>query len=147
MYPITPLVQVFSRLLSITIEYPNKGFNLYSLTFVVPIYTNFIPPSHHTVLWKFLFLIYYKVYSSVNLSSVFGLLTIISVNIADMLSNKTRGACYVTIFGYLFINSLLIIRECDRSVTAVHAALYSVSALDWENVPVTCVRLSTGPPL
>ena len=51
-YPITPLLQVFFELSSLTIAYPNLVFTSSSLTFLVPLYANFIPPSHHTVLCK-----------------------------------------------------------------------------------------------
>ena len=53
MYPFTPLWQFFCQLSSLTIGYPNLGFNSYSITFFVPMYSSCIPPSHHTVLWNF----------------------------------------------------------------------------------------------
>ena len=36
--------------------------------------------------------------------------------------------------------------KIDRFVPAVHAELYSLSALDWVTGPGTCVKWSIGPP-
>ena len=44
LYPITSIVQLLYKLLSITIVYTNLEFNLSSLTFLVPMSNNFRPP-------------------------------------------------------------------------------------------------------
>ena len=52
MSSITPIVQVFYQLPSLTILNTNIVFNSSYLTFLVPMYDNFISPSHHTILYR-----------------------------------------------------------------------------------------------
>ena len=57
-----------------------------------------------------------------------------------------RGACYGTTSGSLFNNSLFSIPKYAGAIPALHAAFYSLSSIDWETGPGTCVQLSIGPP-
>ena len=53
LYPITPLLQVLYQFSSISIYYPNLGFNSSSLKFLVSLSSNCRPPSNHAVLCKY----------------------------------------------------------------------------------------------
>ena len=57
-----------------------------------------------------------------------------------------RGACYGTIYGFLFNNLLVSILKYSRSIPEVHAVFYSLSELYWSTGPGTCLQWSIGPP-
>ena len=52
------------------------------------------------------------------------LLPLLSMHIADSISNTIRGAYYGPTYGSLFNNSLFIVLELAILITAVHTALY-----------------------
>ena len=78
----------------------------------------------HFIVQIELFAIFYKVYSSVNVSGVFGLLTIIDLHTSDLISKLMQGACSGTTSESLIINLLFIIMKFDRAIPEAHAALY-----------------------
>ena len=73
-------------------------------------------------------------------------LPLLDIHIEDLLSHIIKGASSGTISGSLFNNSLINILKCDKSIPAVHAALYSLYVLDLETGPLTCVPWSIGTP-
>ena len=62
-------------------------------------------------------------------------LPLLAIHTAHLLSNIMKYDCYGNEPGTLYRNSLFSILKCTRSIPEVHAAVYSLSALDWENVP------------
>ena len=144
---ITVLVQLLYHITSLIIVYSSLVFNSSCLTLFGTIYDHCRPPSHHNVLWK--------LYSSQFLTKCILLETFLvclvsfplfSIHTADFISNIMRGSCNRTTYGSLFISSLFRIMKCENSIPVVHAALYSLSGLYWSTEPVTCVKLSIGPP-
>ena len=91
LYPVIPILQVFCQLSSLTISYPNPGLNISSLILLVPMYVSYRPPSPHCVVQILILTISHKMNYSVNVSSVFGFLTIIIPADSWFLSNITRG--------------------------------------------------------
>ena len=85
-------------------------------------------------------------HSPCNVSGMFGILPLLAMHIADLLSKKIKGDSSETMSGYLFNNSLIKILKCDKSIPAVHAALYSLYALDCATVTGICVPWSIGIP-
>ena len=147
LYPVTPIWQVFLQLSIINIEYHNLRFNSSYLTFLVLMSAICIPPSYHTVLCKLYSLPFITKYICLEMCLVYLVsLPFLAMHIADFLSNIIRGACYRTIYGSLFNNSLFIILKCAWSIPVVHSALYSLSPLDWATGPGTYVEWSIGPP-
>ena len=73
-------------------------------------------------------------------------LPLLDIQIADWLSNIIWGASSGTISESLFNTSWINILKCDEDISAVHATLYSLYALDWESGPGTCVTWSIDPP-
>ena len=72
-------------------------------------------------------------------------LIILDIKSAACMDNIIRGSSYGTISGFLFKNSWINILKCDKAIPAVHSELYSMSALDWETGPGTCVPWSIVP--
>ena len=73
-------------------------------------------------------------------------LPLLAMHIADLLFKTMKGDSSVTMSRSFFKkNSWIIILKCDKAIPAVHAALYSLSALDWTTGPVTCVPWSIIP--
>ena len=66
--------------------------------------------------------------------------TFLDINTADLLSNMMRGFCSQTIYGYLLITSLFSMMKFAKFIHVVHASLCSLSSLDWETGPGTCVK-------
>ena len=125
LYTFTPLVQMFFQLSSLTIEYPNIWFNSSSLTFLVPIYANYRPPSNHTVFWILHSSSFITKFILLEMCLVcFVSLSLSAIHIDDLPSNIIRGACYGTTSGFFFKNSLFSILECARDIPAVCASLY-----------------------
>ena len=140
LYPITSLVQVFFQFSSLTIAYHNIGFNSYSLTVLVKKFDSCRPPSHHTVLCSLhssSFITKWILLSMCLVRLVY--LQFLAMHIADLLSNITRGDCYVTTYVSLFRKSLFGILKCYRSIPELHATLYSLLSLDWATGPGTFV--------
>ena len=124
LYHITPLVQVFCQFSMLSIEYPNLGFNSYSLTFFVPMYTSCRTPLHHTTMWKFHSSPYITKCILLEMCLVCLVLsTFVAIHSAGCISNIMRGAFSGTIFGSLFRYSLFSTLKFDRSIPTVHAAL------------------------
>ena len=73
-------------------------------------------------------------------------LPFLATQISGLLSNIMRGACYRTMYVYLFNNSLFIILKFDIAILDVHTAFYSLSSPYLETGPGTCIQLSIGPP-
>ena len=71
----------------------------------------------------------YKMNYPCNVSGMFGILTIISHAYSIFLSKTIKGDYSGTVSGSLFNNSRINILKCDKSIPAVHAALYSLSVL------------------
>ena len=124
LYNITPLVKVFSQLSSLTIAYPNIGFNSFSLTLLVPMSANYRPPSRKNILCIFHYSPFVTKCILLEMYMVWFLfLPLLSIHIADLLSNIIRVACSGTTSVSLFNNSLFSIMECDRSIPILHASL------------------------
>ena len=105
------------------------------------------PPSDHTVLCKLHFSQFLTKWILLEICLLCLMyLPFLATQIDYLSSNIMRGACYGTIYRPLFHNLLFSILKWDRAIPAVYAALYSLSALDWEIVPGTCGQLSSGPP-
>ena len=127
LFPVTPLWQGLFQLSSLTIVYPNLGFNSYYLTLMVLIFVSFIPPSHHTVLWKLQYSPFLKELVLLEICLVcLVYLPLSAMQIADFLSNLIKDAFFGTTYVSLFKNSLFIILECASAIYAVHAELYSL---------------------
>ena len=73
-------------------------------------------------------------------------LPFLAMHIAGLPSKTIKGASYGTMSGSLFNNARINILKCAKAIPAVHAALYSLSELDWVTGPETCVPWSIGPP-
>ena len=99
---------MFHRLSSLTIAYPNLGFNSSSLKYLVQMYVSSIPTSNYTVLRR---LYYSPSTTKWILLEIFLVCLVFSSSLsehtADFLSNITRGACYRTTYGSLFRNHYL----------------------------------------
>ena len=67
-------------------------------------------------------------------------LPLLAIHTSDFPSNIIRCACYGPISGSMLISSILIIIKFHRSITAYHAALYSLEAPGWATAPGTCVQ-------
>ena len=108
LYSITYIVQVICSFSSLTIAYTNLLFNSYSLTFLVTMSDNCIPPSHHTVLCKIHSLQFLTKWILLEICIVcFVYLPLLSTYTDYLISNITRSDCYGTTSGYLFIRSFL----------------------------------------
>ena len=143
LHPITQLVKVLCTFSSLTIAYPNLGFNSSSLMFLVPMSSNYRSTLYHTVLCIF----NSSPFSIECIILEICLLCLVSLpflatNKDDLLSNIMRGACYGTTSGSLFRNSIFSILNFSRSINKVHATLYSLSSHDWENGTGICVKWS-----
>ena len=68
------------------------------------------------------------------------------MHMADLLSKTVKGASFGTMPESSFNNSRTNILKCAKAIPAVHDALYSLSALDYETGTGTCVPWSIGPP-
>ena len=148
LYTITTLVQVFCQLSSLTIEYPNIGFNVSSLKLLVPISFSCRPPPHHTILYKLHSSPFLRKWILLEICLVcLVYLPLLAIYTADLPYNIMRGACYGTTSRSLFRNSLFITLKCTRDIPAVYTELYQLSALDWETGPGTFVQWSIGPHL
>ena len=124
--------QVFCQLSSFTISYTNLGFNSSSQTVLVIISSSCKTPPYHTVLWKFHSSPFHTKCIPLEICLVcLVYLPLISMHRADLPFNIMRCSCYGTTYGSMFNNSILGILKCSRSITVVHAALYSLLALDW----------------
>ena len=66
-------------------------------------------------------------------------LTFLAIHTADFLFNVIRGDSSGTISVSLFKNPWINILKIAKAVPAMHAALYSLSVLDWTTGPGTCV--------
>ena len=137
---ITLLVQVFCTFSILTISYTNLGFNLSFLKLLVPISDNCRPISHHTILCIF----HYSPFLTKEIILEMFLVCLVVlpflvIHTSDLLYNIITFSCYVTTCGSLSISSLFIILKCDIAITAVHALLYSLSALYWKTRPGACV--------
>ena len=130
LYSITLLVQFLCQFSSLTVSYPNPGFNLSYLKCLVPVSDSFKPPSHHTVLCKLNFLPFLKDFIPMGMCMVCLVsLPFLTIHTSYFLSNIMRGDCYETTYGSLFCHSLFIILKCARSIHVFHTILYSLSAL------------------
>ena len=66
-------------------------------------------------------------------------LPFLAMHMVDFISNTIKGASFGTMSGSLFNTSRSNILKCDKAIPAVHAALYSLSAMDCATGPGTCV--------
>ena len=73
-------------------------------------------------------------------------LPLLAIQIDNFTSNILRGACYRTTSVSLIKNLLFRILKCTRSINAVHAVFYSISALYLATGPGKCVQLSINTP-
>ena len=62
------------------------------------------------------------------------------MQIANLLSNITKGACYGTTSACLFKNSLFSTLKCGREINAVYASLYQLIELCLATGTGTCVK-------
>ena len=109
--------------------------------------TSYRRTSHHTVFCRFHsspFLMKWNILEMCLVCLVS--LQLLVIHTADLLSNIMRYDCYRTTSGSFFSSSLFSILKCAIDITEVNAALYSLSALDLETGPRTCVKWSIGPP-
>ena len=94
-------VQIAGQFSILTIVYPNLGFNSFSLTFLVPMYSSCRNPLRHTVMWKFRSLSFITKCILLERCLVFLVFSIfLAINTAYLISNIKRGACSWTTFGY-----------------------------------------------
>ena len=116
-----------------------------SLTFLLPISANCRPPPHQSILCIFHFSLFLTKCIILEMCLVFLVsLPFLAMHIADLLSKTIKGAYSVTMSGSLFNNSWTNILKCSKLIPAVHAALYSLSALDWATGPETCGPIDHG---
>ena len=66
-------------------------------------------------------------------------LPLLATHKEDLLYNIIRGAYSGTISESLLNNSSINMMKCDKAIPKVHAALYSLYALDWSTGSETCV--------
>ena len=141
LYSTTPLVQMFFQWSILTTAYPNIGFNSSHLILLVPVSSNCRPLSHHAILCR---CHYSKFRSKWILLEMFLLclvsLPLFTIHTYHLLCNIIRGACSGTTSVSLFSMSLCSILKCARDIPTVHDKLYSLSTLDWETGPGTCVQ-------
>ena len=140
-YYITLLVQVFClQFSSLTIIYFILGVKSGSLTFLVPMSSNCRPPSHHYIVGILNFSPFLKkcIILAICLVCLVSL-PFLAMHMADFLSKTNKGASLGTMSGSSFNNLLTYILKCAKAIPAVHATLYSLSALDCATGPVICV--------
>ena len=110
-------------------------------------FSNCRPPSHQSILCILNFSPFLKKYIILAMCLLWLVsLPLLEIHTTYLLSNITRRASYGTISGSLFNNSWIYILKCSKDIPAVHASLYSFSALDWSTGTGTCVTWSIGPP-
>ena len=109
--------------------------------------SNCRPPSHQQNLSIFYFSPVLTKCTLLEMCIVWFLsLPILSIHTSYFLSNIIIGSSYGTIYGSLLKNLWINILKCAKAIPEVHAALYSLSALDWATGPGTCVPWSIGKP-
>ena len=147
-YTINPLVQVFCiQFSSLTMIYLILGVRSGSLTFLVTMSGNCRPPSHHYILSILHFSPFLTKCILLAICLVcFVSLPFLAMHMADLLSKTIKGASFGTMYGSSLNNSWTNILKYAKAIPAVHAALYSLSALDCATGPGTCVPWSIGPP-
>ena len=123
------------------------GFKSFSPTFLVAMSSNFRPPSHQSILCIFYFSPFLNKCTLIEMFLVWLVsFPFLAIHISDLISKIIIGASSGTIYGTLSKKSWISILKFDKAIPTVHDAFYSLSALDWENDPGTCVPWSIGPP-
>ena len=128
----TSCTSVLSRLWRLTITYFILEVKSGSPTFSVTMSANCRPPLHKSILWIFHFSPFLTkcIILAICLMSLVSL-PILAIHTAEFLTNIIRGASSGNLSGLLFRNSWINNLKCDIAIPAVHAALYSLSSLDW----------------
>ena len=97
---------VLSQFSSLTIIHFILGVRSGSLTFLLPMYVNCRPPSHHSILCIFHFSQFLTKCILLAMCLVCLVsLPFLAMNIEDLLSKTIKGAYFVTMSGSSFINS------------------------------------------
>ena len=116
---------------SLIIIYFIPGFKSFSPTLLVAMSANCRLPSHQSILCILQFSPFLTKCTILAMCLVCLLsLSLLAIKTADLISKIIRGSSPGTIYGSLFNNSLINILKYAKAITAVHVALYSLSALD-----------------
>ena len=139
--------RVLYQVSSLTMRYFILGVRSGSLTLSVPISANYRPPSHQSILCILYFSPFVKKCILLEMCLVCLVsLPFLAMHIEDLVSKAIKGDYSGTMSGSLFSKSWINTLKCAKVIPEVHATFYSLSALDQENGPGTCVLCSIGPP-
>ena len=124
------------------------GFKWFFPTFLVAISDNLRPLTHQSILCILHFSPFLTKFTLLSICLIFLVsLPFLAIHISDLLSNIIREPSSGNIHGSLFNSLWINILKFAKASPEVHAALYSLSSLDWGTGPEICVPWSIGPTL